>query len=170
MENFNPHTVNIRNPDNSGIWMVNLCLEVEWSGFQMVKISLDRFIQKKYISLSIKRYSLVENLSSGLVTGKWPFEYRTVWFWDVTCIINFTRTIPPNQLISFQLIPPPCTVYLAAFSICFNLSCYLMFSGLLIGGKIEHQCSADRSVGYYLEPLMCLGAFCKNPLQVKFIL
>ena len=44
---------------------------------------------------------------------------------------------------------------------------FFCFIGLLTGGKVEHQCSLDRSIGYYLEPLMCLGAFCKNPLEVN---
>jgi RNA 3'-terminal phosphate cyclase-like protein len=44
---------------------------------------------------------------------------------------------------------------------------FWLISGLLIGGKIDHQCSLERGVGYYLEPLMCLGAFCKNPLEVS---
>ena len=43
--------------------------------------------------------------------------------------------------------------------------CYL-FSGILIGGKVDHDCSLERGVGYYLELLMCLGAFCKHPLNV----
>ena len=38
--------------------------------------------------------------------------------------------------------------------------------GILIGGKVEHDCSPERGVGYYLEMLMSLGAFCKNPLNV----
>jgi RNA 3'-terminal phosphate cyclase-like protein len=40
------------------------------------------------------------------------------------------------------------------------------FSGILIGGKVEHDCSTQRGIGYYLEPLMALGAFCKHPLNV----
>lgn len=38
--------------------------------------------------------------------------------------------------------------------------------GMLIGGKIEHDCSPLRGVGYYIEFLMALGAFAKNPLHV----
>jgi len=38
--------------------------------------------------------------------------------------------------------------------------------GILIGGKVDHDCSLERGVGYYLELLMCLGAFCKHPLNV----
>lgn len=38
--------------------------------------------------------------------------------------------------------------------------------GILIGGKLEHDCSPQRGIGYYLEPLMSLGAFCKNPLKI----
>lgn len=38
--------------------------------------------------------------------------------------------------------------------------------GLLTGGNVEHDCSLQRGIGYYLEPLMSLGAFCKSPLNV----
>lgn len=38
--------------------------------------------------------------------------------------------------------------------------------GLLIGGHVEHDCSLDRGIGYFLEPLMQLGAFCKTPMNV----
>lgn len=38
--------------------------------------------------------------------------------------------------------------------------------GLLIGGKIEHDCSLERGIGYYLEPLLALAPFCKNPLNI----
>ena len=40
------------------------------------------------------------------------------------------------------------------------------FTGLLMGGTVEHDCSLDRGIGYFLEPLMSLGAFCKSPLNV----
>ena len=38
--------------------------------------------------------------------------------------------------------------------------------GLLIGGKIEHDCSLERGIGYYLEPLISVAPFCKHPLNV----
>ena len=38
--------------------------------------------------------------------------------------------------------------------------------GLLYGGTIEHDCSLQRSIGYYLEALMALGPFFKCPLSV----
>lgn len=37
--------------------------------------------------------------------------------------------------------------------------------GLLVGGRVEQECPAERSIGYYLEPLLALGPFCKSPLQ-----
>ncbi|KAL4235710.1 rRNA-processing endoribonuclease [Mactra antiquata] len=37
--------------------------------------------------------------------------------------------------------------------------------GLLIGGQIEHQCNLQRSIGYYLEVLLCLAPFMKTPLH-----
>nr|XP_023025774.1 probable RNA 3'-terminal phosphate cyclase-like protein [Leptinotarsa decemlineata] len=36
--------------------------------------------------------------------------------------------------------------------------------GLLYGGAVEHDCSLQRGVGYYLEALVMLGLFCKQPL------
>ena len=44
--------------------------------------------------------------------------------------------------------------------------CVILCFSLLTGGKIEHDCSPSRGIGYYLEPLLALGAFCKNPLNV----
>ena len=38
--------------------------------------------------------------------------------------------------------------------------------GLLIGGKVEHDCDPARGIGYYLEPLLQIAPFCKNPLNV----
>ena len=37
--------------------------------------------------------------------------------------------------------------------------------GLLVGGRVEQECPPDRSIGYYLEPLLALGPFCKAPLH-----
>ena len=38
--------------------------------------------------------------------------------------------------------------------------------GLLYGGTIEHDCSTQRSISYYLEPLLPLGPFCKISLNL----
>lgn len=38
--------------------------------------------------------------------------------------------------------------------------------GVLSGGQIEHDCTLQRSVGYLLEPILILGPFCKEKLQV----
>lgn len=38
--------------------------------------------------------------------------------------------------------------------------------GLLIGGTIHHDCCLQRGIGYYLDILVALGPFCKNPLHV----
>uniref|UniRef100_A0A0B6ZB57 RNA 3'-terminal phosphate cyclase domain-containing protein n=1 Tax=Arion vulgaris TaxID=1028688 RepID=A0A0B6ZB57_9EUPU len=37
--------------------------------------------------------------------------------------------------------------------------------GLLLGGSIEHDCHPSRPIGYYLEMLMCLAPFTKEPLS-----
>ena len=39
--------------------------------------------------------------------------------------------------------------------------------GVLIGGEIEHECSKQRGIGYYLEVLISLAPFCKKPLMCK---
>lgn len=40
--------------------------------------------------------------------------------------------------------------------------------GILNGGRIEHTCPPQRSIGYFLEPLFMLGPFCKKALDVTF--
>ncbi|XP_038660348.1 RNA 3'-terminal phosphate cyclase-like protein isoform X1 [Scyliorhinus canicula] len=37
--------------------------------------------------------------------------------------------------------------------------------GILLGGKIEHDCHPQRSIGYYLEALLYLAPFMKRPLK-----
>ncbi|XP_029847128.2 RNA 3'-terminal phosphate cyclase-like protein [Ixodes scapularis] len=39
--------------------------------------------------------------------------------------------------------------------------------GLLTGGRIEHDCCTQRSIGYYLEALVCLAPFCKKPMDAQ---
>lgn len=41
----------------------------------------------------------------------------------------------------------------------------LYHPGLLIGGKIEHDCDLQRSIGYFLEVIMCLAPFTKKPVH-----
>ncbi|KAF3815991.1 hypothetical protein GH733_016096 [Mirounga leonina] len=38
--------------------------------------------------------------------------------------------------------------------------------GLLCGGSVEHDCNVLRSIGYYLESLLCLAPFMKHPLRI----
>nr|CAG4643199.1 EOG090X05X4 [Ilyocryptus agilis] len=38
--------------------------------------------------------------------------------------------------------------------------------GLLYGGTLEHDCSLQRGIGYFLEPLLAMGPFCKKPLHL----
>ena len=40
--------------------------------------------------------------------------------------------------------------------------------GMLMGGPINHDCSTQRSIGYYLEAVLCLAPFAKKPLQCVF--
>ena len=37
--------------------------------------------------------------------------------------------------------------------------------GMLTGGSIQHDCNIQRAIGYYLEALLCLGAFTKKPIS-----
>ena len=38
--------------------------------------------------------------------------------------------------------------------------------GVLLGGTLEHTCSTQRSIGYFLEPLMMLAPFAKHPVRI----
>ena len=44
-------------------------------------------------------------------------------------------------------------------------SLYFM-PGMLTGGKCEFDCQLARSMGYYLQVLMCLAPFFKQPLEI----
>lgn len=39
--------------------------------------------------------------------------------------------------------------------------------GMILGGSINHECSAERSIGYYLEPLLIISPFMKENLNAK---
>ena len=38
--------------------------------------------------------------------------------------------------------------------------------GVIMGGKIHHDCPPSRSMGYFLEPLIALAPFGKKNLQL----
>ncbi|KAG0364072.1 RNA 3'-terminal phosphate cyclase domain-containing protein [Gamsiella multidivaricata] len=38
--------------------------------------------------------------------------------------------------------------------------------GVIVGGKVYHDCGTSRAVGYFLEPLIALGPFSKAPMNV----
>lgn len=38
--------------------------------------------------------------------------------------------------------------------------------GLLYGGTFQHECANTRGIGYFLDVLIALGPFCKQPLNV----
>lgn len=40
--------------------------------------------------------------------------------------------------------------------------------GILYGGKIEHSCCNEKSIGYYLDVLISFGPFCKHAIEVNF--
>jgi RNA 3'-terminal phosphate cyclase-like protein len=37
--------------------------------------------------------------------------------------------------------------------------------GLLMGGRIEHDCGTEHSIGYFLELLVAVAPFCKDPIN-----
>jgi RNA 3'-terminal phosphate cyclase-like protein len=37
--------------------------------------------------------------------------------------------------------------------------------GVIIGGRIQHDCGSERAIGYYLEALIVLAPFTKNPIH-----
>lgn len=39
--------------------------------------------------------------------------------------------------------------------------------GVLIGGKVDHDCGLDRGIGYFVEVLIAFAPFCKSPLEVS---
>ena len=39
--------------------------------------------------------------------------------------------------------------------------------GILTGGSIEHNCNLNKSIGYYLEVLLMVAPFCKEPLKAR---
>uniref|UniRef100_A0A7S1IWZ8 RNA 3'-terminal-phosphate cyclase (ATP) n=1 Tax=Eutreptiella gymnastica TaxID=73025 RepID=A0A7S1IWZ8_9EUGL len=38
--------------------------------------------------------------------------------------------------------------------------------GVIVGGQFTHDCSCERGIGYWLEALICLAPFAKQPTQV----
>lgn len=38
--------------------------------------------------------------------------------------------------------------------------------GVILGGRVEHDCNNERSVGYYLEGVMALAPFAKAPFHL----
>lgn len=41
--------------------------------------------------------------------------------------------------------------------------------GTLLGGKITHNCGLSRSIGWFIEGIIPLACFCKEPLQLTFL-
>ena len=42
----------------------------------------------------------------------------------------------------------------------------LLKPGIISGGPLSHDCPLSRSIGYYLEPVIMLAPFAKNPLRL----
>jgi RNA 3'-terminal phosphate cyclase-like protein len=50
-----------------------------------------------------------------------------------------------------------------------NTGTSIKFSpGMLLGGKVTHSCTTQRSIGYLIEACLILGPFCKEPLDITF--
>lgn len=41
--------------------------------------------------------------------------------------------------------------------------------GSLLGGKITHDCGCSRSIGYFLESIVCLSPFAKSKTQLTLL-
>ena len=41
--------------------------------------------------------------------------------------------------------------------------------GILTGGKFKHDCGKSRGVGYFIEFLILLAPFCKNPIEASLL-
>ncbi len=39
--------------------------------------------------------------------------------------------------------------------------------GILLGGRVTHDCGTTRSIGWFIEGLIPLAPFCKSPLQIS---
>ncbi|KAF8163492.1 RNA 3'-terminal phosphate cyclase domain-containing protein [Crassisporium funariophilum] len=42
----------------------------------------------------------------------------------------------------------------------------LLRPGIILGGSLQHDCPATRSIGYFLEPLVMLAPFAKRPMHL----
>ncbi|CAF0766929.1 unnamed protein product [Brachionus calyciflorus] len=38
--------------------------------------------------------------------------------------------------------------------------------GILLGGKVEHDCGLERSIGYFLQTILCMAPFTKKPMEL----
>lgn len=54
-------------------------------------------------------------------------------------------------------------VYIVNILVILGTSLYYQ-PGVLHGGEIDHDCSLQRGIGYYLEMLICLAPFCKKSI------
>lgn len=41
------------------------------------------------------------------------------------------------------------------------------FPGILTGGKVKHDCGTSRGIGWFIEGILPLAVFCKNPLELS---
>ncbi|VDP96378.1 unnamed protein product [Echinostoma caproni] len=39
--------------------------------------------------------------------------------------------------------------------------------GILTGGKVDFDCSTERGIGYYVEFLLLISPFCRQPLEIR---
>lgn len=68
-------------------------------------------------------------------------------------------TIHVNETGATVIMVSMATVLYVGTAVCYS-------PGLLIGGRFEFECSSQRGIGYYLEPLIMLAPFTKLPVNI----
>lgn len=59
------------------------------------------------------------------------------------------------------------SIFNAVSSLLLIGTCLHYQPGFIVGGVLEHEANPQRSIGYYLEPLLMLAPFSKHPIRMK---
>lgn len=65
--------------------------------------------------------------------------------------------------MSSWLAKASCQKYRLKSDYCYVGTSILYRPGAIEGGRIQHDCGTDRSISYYLEPMVALAPFSKKP-------
>ena len=111
------------------------------------------------------RLSSVANMLDCYVAGRWlgvsKGKIKLQTFHSFSCLVFFC---------SHKSLKCTCSVFLLFWMVLVHFSnagTSLYYEpGMLCGGDIEHSCNVQRSIGYYLEVLLCLAPFTKQMLRV----